>query len=92
MNLKNGTIIKLGNLVTSAEIKFVDDTTKKTLDWFINACLEAEVDLDNSAEIVAFCSYLIICLSKTKLFLEHINNKDMQLLEIYKQLSEGVQN
>jgi len=86
MPLKNGTIIRLGDILTEIDLKLVDNTTKETLPWFINTCLEAEVDLGNSAEIVAFCRYLILCLGKTEVFLEHIHKKGMQLLEVQKQL------
>ena len=86
MPIKNGTIIKLGDILTTTELKFVDNTTKKTLKWFTNACLEAEVNLDDSAEIVAFCRYLIVSLAKTERLLEHIHKKDMSLLAVNEQL------
>jgi len=86
MPLKNGTIIKLGDILTTTELKFVDNTTKTTLTWFINACLEADVNLDNPAEIVAFCRYLVISLSKTEKLLEHLHDKDMDLLSVQEQL------
>lgn len=86
MPVKNGTIIRINDLLTSVELKFVDDTTKATLTWFINTCLEADVNLENNAELVGFCRYLTVCLTKTEKLLEHIHKKDMQILEVQRQL------
>lgn len=82
----NGTIIRIGKVLTKAELKFVDSTTKDTLNWFINAALEADVNLEDTADISAFCRYLILSLTKTERLLVHLHNNDLNVLELQQQL------
>lgn len=86
MGKQLGQIIKLREFGSTIEIDSVDPTTRETLGWFVFAALEADVDLENTAEVMAYCRYLIICLSKTEKLLNVLHKKDVPVLEIMERL------
>ena len=88
MSPSTGKIIKISEIEEVIRLKAVDSTTKTTLSWFIEAALEAEVDLGEQAEVIAFCRYLIVCLSKTEDFLEYLLENNLDLLEVQEKLSD----
>ena len=87
MPLKPDNIVKISNFAEVNKAFKVDIVTKHTLDWFVSAALDSEVNLESQAEVLAFCRYLIISLVKTETFLNKLLKEDRDLLEVYNNLN-----
>ena len=86
MPLQKDNIVKISKFTDTRKKVKIDEVTKQTLDWFINASLDSEVNLESQAEVLAFCRYLIICLVKTEAFLNMLLKEDKDLVETYNNL------
>lgn len=87
MKIASGKIIKIKDFENIAELRVVDSTTQQTLSWFINAALEAEVDLGCKEDVTTFCRYLIICLTKTEDLLKYLLENNLDLLQVHNKLN-----
>jgi hypothetical protein len=83
-----GKIIKIREFGNTIELKAIDNITRETLRWFTDSALDADVNLENTAEVVSYCRYLIICLAKTEKLLGMLHNKDVQLLDVLEKLGD----
>ena len=87
MALATGKIIRLQDFQDIPESITVDETTRATLKWFVFSALEAEINLEDTKEVLAYCNYLVISLIKTKNFIEFLEKNELQVTDILNKLN-----